>query len=51
MLTQSIVHTVGRLAETRSRERPSLTVAAAISAGTLLGLCLAYVMELATRHA
>ena len=51
MPTQSIAHTVGSQAETRSRERPTLTVAAAIGLGTLLGLSLAYVVELATRYA
>lgn len=51
MPTQSIAQTVDSHAETRSRERPSLPVAAAIGLGTLLGLSLAYVMELATRYA
>lgn len=49
MQTQSIVHSVGRLAETRSQERPSLTAAAAIGLGMVLGLCLAHLMELVTR--
>ena len=46
MHTQSIVHAVGRLAESRTRERPSQAAAAALGLGVLLGLCLARVMEM-----
>jgi uncharacterized protein involved in exopolysaccharide biosynthesis len=51
MQTQTIDHAAVRSAETRSRERQSPTVAAAIGLGALLGLCLAVLMELVTRSA
>ena len=44
MTTQSIVRAAGRLAETRSRERPSQATAAAIGIGVVFGLCLAHLM-------
>ena len=49
MHAQSLVRAVGRLAETRSRERPSQAAAAAMGLGTLLGLSLAHLMALVTR--
>ena len=49
MHTQSLVRAVGRLAEIRSRKRPSQAAAAAIGIGVVLGLFLAHLMELMTR--
>lgn len=49
MHPQSIVHAVGRLAESRIQERPSQAAAAAMGLGLLLGLCLAHLMRLMTQ--
>ena len=51
MQTRTVDHAIVHSAVTRSRERPSPTVATAIGLGTTIGLCLAYLMELVTRSA
>ena len=48
MQTLSIVHAVGRLAESRSREHPSQAAAVAMGLELVLGLCLAHLMALMT---
>lgn len=48
MNTQSIIHAVGRAAESRTREHPSQAAAVAMGLGLVLGLCLAHLMALMT---